>query len=141
MRTASHTKPTFFAAAQLMGSGWQQATNSRHNFGYYSSFIFPYSGSAVNIRRFSLAFSVSMGACFLPMADCSMNCLKYLHFQCLFQLFLVCLFFITGKEYSLCFISGMIIKMGLELNFLLVGSFLLSTEVVFLVLGFFQCPK
>lgn len=63
---------------------------------------------------FLLAFSVYTGACFSPMAGCSKDFLKYLYFQRLLQLFFfVYLFFITGKEYSLCFISGRIVKMGL----------------------------
>lgn len=39
MRTASPTKPACFSDLQLMGSGWQQATNSRQNFSYHSSYL------------------------------------------------------------------------------------------------------
>lgn len=85
---------------------------------------------------FLLAFSVYTGACFSPMAGCSKDFLKYLYFQRLLQLFffLFICFLLQGKN-ILCalFLAGLL-KWGCEFNFLLVGSFLLSTKVEFLVL-------
>lgn len=81
------------------------------------------------------------------MAGCSKDFLKYLYFQCLLQLFFLFICFLLQGKNILCalFLAGLL-KWGCEFNFLLVGSFLLSTKVEFLVLiyiyiiVFFQCP-
>lgn len=107
MGTASHIKPAFFSAAQLMGSGWQQASNSRHNFPWfrkycqYPCFYWPF------------LFTWALVSCLWQAA------LRIFFSICTFSVtfkFFVCLVFLLWGRSTLCtlFLAGLL---KCELNF------------------------